>query len=219
LRSRRLVFAGQYQQRPAPVEGNLIKRSEIRYYGGIDPRTGQPDEELPDYFDRKIISVDCAFKDLATSDFVAIAVIGVKGRKRYVLNVVNQHLDAAATEAEIRRQWDEHYPISAVLIEDKANGPAVIQRLKVNIPGVIEINPQGGKIARMFAVAAEWQAADWFLSRNAAWTQPFIEQIITFPAGRHDDMADAMSQAASWLLQANVSTVEIYNAFTGKPFN
>jgi hypothetical protein len=40
LRSRRLVFAGQYQQRPAPAEGNLIKRSEVRYYGGIDPRTG-----------------------------------------------------------------------------------------------------------------------------------------------------------------------------------
>jgi hypothetical protein len=40
LRSRRLVFAGQYEQRPVPIEGNLIKRNEIRYYGGIDPRTG-----------------------------------------------------------------------------------------------------------------------------------------------------------------------------------
>jgi hypothetical protein len=38
----------------------------------------------------------------------------------------------------------------------------VTQRLKVNIPGVIEINPQGGKTARMFSAAAEWQAGDWF---------------------------------------------------------
>src|SRR3989475_12325352 len=130
LRPRRLVYAGQYQQRPAAIEGNLIKRSEVRYYGGIDPRTGQPDERLPENFDRKIISADCAFKDLANSDYVAIAVIGIKGRKRYILNIVNQHLDAAATEAEIRRQRDVHHPISAVLIEDKANGPAAIQRLK-----------------------------------------------------------------------------------------
>ena len=72
LRSRRLVFASQYQQRPAPVEGNLIKRSEVRFYGGIDPRTGQLDEKLPTSFDMKVISVDCAFKDLATSDYVAI---------------------------------------------------------------------------------------------------------------------------------------------------
>jgi len=88
---------------------------------------------------------------------VAISVIGIKGRKRFVLNVVNKHLDAAATEAEIRRQREVHRPLGAVLVEDKANGPAVIQGLKLNVPGVIEINPQGGKIARMFAVAAEWQ--------------------------------------------------------------
>ena len=79
LRSRRMVFAGQYQQRPAPAEGNLIKRSEIRYYDGIDPRTGFADERLPGHFDRKIISVDCAFKDVATADYVAILVVGVKG--------------------------------------------------------------------------------------------------------------------------------------------
>ena len=89
---------------------------------------------------------------------MAIGVIGIKGRKRYVLNVVNAHLDAAATEAEIRRQREVHRAISAVLVEDKANGPAVIQRLKVNVPGVIEINPQGGKTARMVAAAPEWQS-------------------------------------------------------------
>jgi len=100
---------------------------------------------------------------------VAISVIGVKGRKRYLLNVVNQRLDAAATEAEIRRQRDVHRPVCAVLVEDKANGPAVIQRLKINIPGVIAINPQGGKAARMFAVAPEWQAGDWYVDRSAAW--------------------------------------------------
>jgi phage terminase large subunit-like protein len=95
-------------RKPAPIEGNLIKRSEVRYYGGIDPRTGLADEMLPDHFDRKVISVDCAFKDVATADYVAIVVIGVRGRRRYVLNVVNKHLDAAATEAEIRRQRDLH---------------------------------------------------------------------------------------------------------------
>jgi hypothetical protein len=40
LQGRRLIFAGQYQQRPAPAEGNFIKRKEVRYYGGIDPTTG-----------------------------------------------------------------------------------------------------------------------------------------------------------------------------------
>jgi hypothetical protein len=42
---------------------------------------------------------------------------------------------------------------------------------------VIEIDPQGGKSARMFAAAPEWQAGDWYVARNAAWTEPFIDQI------------------------------------------
>ena len=209
LRSRRLVYCGQYQQRPAALEGNLVKRSEARYYGGIDPRTGLADGKLPETFDRKIISVDCSFKDTASSDFVAIGVIGVLGRKRYLLNVVNQRLDAAATEAEIRRQREVHRPVNAVLVENKANGPAIIQRLKVNLPGVVEIDPQGGKIARMFAAAPEWQAGDWYVLRNAAWTEPFIEQITMFPAARNDDMCDMMSQAAAWLLRTPMHTVRV----------
>jgi predicted phage terminase large subunit-like protein len=216
LKRHRLRWSGQYQQRPAPIGGNLIKRNEVRYYGGIDPNTGLPDEKLPTSFDMKIISVDCAFKDLATSDYVAIGVIGVKGRRRYVLNVVNAHLDAAATEAEIRRQRNVHRHVCAILTEDKANGPAVVQRLKINVPGVIAINPEGGKTARMFAAAPEWQAGDWYVDRNAAWTEPFIEQITMFPNAAHDDMADMMSQAAAWLAQATIPTLTISNAFTGE---
>jgi predicted phage terminase large subunit-like protein len=207
LKRHRLRWAGQYQQRPTPMGGNMIKRREVRYYGGMDSASGQPDERLPATFDIKIISVDCAFKDAATSDYVAIGVIGVKGRKRYVLNVVNAHLDAAATEAEIRRQRDVHRPVGAVLVEDKANGPAVVQRLRMNVHGVIEINPEGGKTARMFAAAPEWQAGDWYVDRNAAWTEPFIEQITTFPNGRHDDQADMMTQASAWLLRRDIPTV------------
>ena len=191
----------------------------MRFYGGVDPRTGQLDEQLPANFDLKFISGDCAFKDLPTSDYVAIMVIGVKGRKRFILDLVNKHLDATATESEIRQLRDKHRPISAVIVEDKANGPAVIERLKANIPGVIGINPQGGKIARMFAAAPEWEAGDWYIDRRAAWAEPFIEQITMFPAGRYDDMADSMSQAACWLVRYNPPTLEIYNAFTGRPFD
>jgi predicted phage terminase large subunit-like protein len=161
--------------------------------------TGARDEDVPARFDQKIISVDCSFKDLKTSDYVAILVIGVSGRKRFVLDIVNAHLDAAATEAEIRRQRELHSPISGVLIEDKANGSAVIQRLRLNVPGIVEIEPQGGKAGRMQAASPEWRAGDWYVSRNAAWCEPFLAQLLMFPAGRHDDMADAMSQASIWL--------------------
>ena len=68
----------------------------------------------------------------------------------------------------------------------------------------------------MFAVAPEWQSGDWYVDRNAAWTEPFIEQITMFPNARNDDMADMMSQASARLALASFPTVTISNAFTGE---
>jgi predicted phage terminase large subunit-like protein len=198
LKARGLIYAGQYQQRPAPLEGNIIKRQHVRYYGGVNPHTGEPDEALPEKFDLEIISADCAFKDLPTSDFVAIGRIGVKGRKRYLLSVTNAHLGMSATEAQIIRERRERR-ISATLVEDKANGSAVIERLKHTLPGIIAVEPRGGKLARFMAAAPEWEAGDWYVDRNAAWTEPLIQQLTTFPNAAHDDMCDMMSQAAIWL--------------------
>jgi predicted phage terminase large subunit-like protein len=202
LKKKRLVWAGQYQQHPSPLEGNMIKRSEVRYYGGRDPITGAVDPPLPDRFDNVLISVDCAFKDLKTSDFVCVLVAGTKGPNRYILNVVTKHLDVAGTEMETKRQRTI-YGARTVLIEDKANGPAVIKNLRQVIPGVIEIEPEGGKVPRMFAACGEWQSGNWYVDRNAAWTDPFIEEITKFPTAKHDDQCDAMTQLSTWLQQNN----------------
>jgi predicted phage terminase large subunit-like protein len=85
--------------------------------------------------------------------------------------------------------------------EEKANGAAVIQRLKADQLGIIAISPEGGKTARMQAVAAQWQAGDWYVDRNAAWAEAFFEQITMFPNAANDDMVDMMSQAAVWLFK------------------
>ena len=212
----RMVWAAQYQQRPAPLEGNMIKRSDASYFGGIDPKTGQPDERLPENFDLKLISVDCAFKTLATADYTAILVVAARGRKRFILDVINEHLDVAAMETEIRRLRNKYCPISAVLVEGAANGPALIERLRLSLPGVQEIHPKGGKECRMSTAAPEWQAHDWHIDRRAGWAESFIEQITTFPSGRYDDMVDAMTQAAGFLALYQLPSVESHNAFTGE---
>jgi predicted phage terminase large subunit-like protein len=217
LRTRRMVFAGQYQQRPAPADGNYIKCHDIRYYGGIDPKTGQPDEPPPRTFDQKIVSVDCSYKTSAHSDFVAIGVIGVKGQKRYVIHVTNKRLDVAATVTEITNLCQCHQYVRAVLIEDAANGQAVIQLLQQHLCRVIPIQPRGGKTSRMHAAAAEWQAGDWHIDRYAAWAEPFLEQLMLFPNAAHDDQVDMMSQASVWLAE-NTHRAPVWrvtNAFTG----
>jgi predicted phage terminase large subunit-like protein len=202
LKRKRLVWAGQYQQHPSPLEGNMIKRSEVRYYGGRDPITGAVDPPLPDRFDTVVISADCSFKDLKTSDYVCVGAIGAQGPNRYIFTVVLKHLDLPATGVEIKRQRAT-YGARTVLVEDKANGPAVIKELRREISGVVEINPEGGKVSRFFAMCGEWQAGNWFVDRTAAWTEPFVDSITKFPTGAYDDDCDMVSQAATWLQQNN----------------
>ena len=227
LKNRRLIWAGQHQQRPTPLEGNMIKRGDVRWYGGMDSDTGIKDDPLPPKFDLVIVSADCAFKDLATSDYVAVGAVGIKGNRRYVLNIVNKHLDLEGTETEIKRQVAE-YGAGSILVEDKANGSAVIKRLKRELVGVIAIEPEGGKIARMFAAAPEWQAGNWYVDRNAMWAEAFLDQLMKFPNAAHDDMVDAMTQCSNWLHRGSIGMFQLYgeqaeglnknNSPSGAPF-
>lgn len=195
----RLVWAGQFQQEPVPVEGNLVRVDDVMFFGGRDSKSGTVDPGLPEKFERKIISVDASFKNKSTSDFVAIAVVGVVGSKRFVLRAVNSHLDVVGTENEIRALHSDYAPISAVLVEDAANGPAIISRLSEQIPGVIAVTPEGGKVSRLMAVAPEFAAHNWYFERHGTWTNEIVSQLTMFPNARHDDLADCVSQAAVWL--------------------
>ncbi len=59
-------------------------------------------------------------------------------------------------------EWVERtYPARrthAKLVEDKANGPAVISQLRRRVPGLIAVDPQGDKVARARAVAPDVEA-------------------------------------------------------------
>lgn len=72
---------------------------------------------------------------------------------------------------------------TAKLIEDKANGSAVIQMLRNRIPGIIPVNPQGGKIARAAAISPLIDAGNVYLPHPQMfpWVNDFIEECVAFP--------------------------------------
>lgn len=183
-------WAGQYQQRPAPPEGAIIKRQWIKFY-----------TELPSKFDTKIQSWDCTFKDTSKSDFVAGHVWGMKGGEFYLLDRTHARLDMPATMAAVKGKRAQHPDAQAILIEDKANGPAVIQMLRAEIPGILPINPEGGKESRLRAVSPLFEAGNVYLPDPsiAPWVEDVIAELTVFPNGAHDDDVDAASQALNWL--------------------
>ena len=86
---------------------------------------------------------------------------------------------------------------NAVLIEDAANGPAVCQLLKRQVPGLIAIPPKGSKASRAHAVAPLVEAGQVRFARKA---ESLIEELLAFsPRGGVDDQVDAFCQGVLWI--------------------
>lgn len=205
--------AGQLQQRPSPASGAIFKREWFNYYvphgfvaegmppvrvkmqGGIED-IYKDAVELPVAFEQILHSIDCSFKGESDSDFVAIHVWGRVGANFYFLYRSTKRRDFPATCKAIR-EISLMYPCPTKLVEDKANGPAVIATLKNEIPGLIAINPEGGKEARANAVSPYVESGNVYLPHPLLepWVGEFIEEACIFPRVPHDDDTDAMTQA------------------------
>lgn len=186
-------WASLYQQRPTPEEGGAIKRTWWNWYTA-----------LPADFDAVIQAWDLAFKDLKESDYTVGQVWGRKGASFYLIHQVRARMDAPETIKAFRNMWAMFPRSQAKLIEDKANGPAVIATLRNEIPGVIPWPPRGqrmaSKDARLSAISHLIEAKNVYLPRPevAPWITEFVEECAVYPNGSNDDQLDAMVHALTY---------------------
>src|SRR5260370_22227063 len=109
--------------------------------------------DVPHHVDEQIQSWDCAFKDLESSDYVVGQVWGRVGSLYLLGDQVRARMDCPSTVKAVR-ELSQRWPNTlAKLIEDKANGSAVIQMLARELPGMLPVTPQGGEVARAAAAS------------------------------------------------------------------
>jgi len=178
------VWNALFQGRPTALEGNIVHREWWQYYD-------TPPSNIP----YKILSVDAAFKDDDSNDYVAIQEWGKLSNKFYLLDALKQHLNFVDTLTAIRNFKLKDPEIMFILIEDKANGSALINVLSNEFEGVIPVKPEGGKISRVNAVSPAIERGDVWIPRFAAFTADYVNEFAAFPNGAHDDQVDATSQA------------------------
>lgn len=195
-------WASLYQQRPTPAGGDIFKRSWAKYYVPtieIKVKFGLGDDVkvLPKSFSQQVQSWDCTFKDKNTSDFVAGHVWAKTDADYFLLDRHHERMGIVETMRAIHSMTDRWPDAKAKLVEDKANGSAVIEMLQKKIAGMVPVNPQGGKEVRAQAVAPFWESGNVYLPHPAwkPWTDEVLDEIEAFPNGAHDDDVDAMSQA------------------------
>jgi predicted phage terminase large subunit-like protein len=218
--------AGQLQQRPSPAAGGLIKRYWLRFWQPPGRDFPPVAVRMPDgsvrfevahvmpHVQEMVQSWDCSFKDLDNSDYVVGQVWGRMESSFLLLDQVRARMDCPTTVKAVRelsRKWPD---CCAKLIEDKANGSAVIQMISRDIPGVLPVNPEGGKIARASAVSPLIEAGNVYLPHPMfmPWVTDFIEECAQFPNGAHDDQVDAMTQVLiRWNQAAQQATFASYS--------
>ena len=195
-------WAALYQQRPTPAGGDIFKRSWAKFYvPTIDMKVklglGDDVAILPISFDIQLQSWDCTFKDKDTSDYVSGQVWGRSGVDNYLLDRHHERMGIVDTMKAIQVMTSKWPNAIAKLIEDKANGSAVIEMLQKKIKGIVAINPQGGKEVRAQAVAPLWEAGNVYLPHPLwkSYTDEILDELTAFPNADHDDDVDSMSQA------------------------
>lgn len=210
------VYNALFQGDPTDELGNLYRMEDWGEYE-ID-KVWKPEK-----FDRIYLSIDATFKDLQTSDYVAMGVGGIMQGNDYKRYIVRKHLDLPDTLDKILKICKMFPEIDVIYIEDKANGPGVVSilrkwRKKLGIdekdfPSVYPLNPEGGKYSRAQAAAPYQREGRCYIpcekdahrfsspddfeweEEGISYTQCFKFELGTFPYGANDDMVDMHSQS------------------------
>jgi predicted phage terminase large subunit-like protein len=199
------TWASLYQGRPSPDQGGVFPAEWARYSQPMwleqadgsrrVPGIGRDDHEL-------VQSWDLAFKDTKSSDYVVGQVWLRVGNTAYLLDQVRARLNFTATCQAITAMSAKWPEAVAKFVEDKANGPAVMNALGKTVFGLIPIEPEGSKYARASAISPLTESGNVVLpdAELLPNVEELIEEAKNFPNSAHDDTIDALSQAINRLL-------------------
>ena len=85
------------------------------------------------------------------------------------------------------------------VVERAAAGASLVTSLRLEVPGLIDIPPQGSKEQRVQAVLAFYEAGNVHLDEHWSRLGDAVHELQLFPNARHDDFTDAMSLALAEL--------------------
>jgi predicted phage terminase large subunit-like protein len=179
------IFAGLYQQRPAPLLGGIVKKDWIDYYA-----------ELPEQIDEWLQTWDLTFKSTGSS-YVVGQVWARCAADYYLVDQVRGKMDfieQVKAIVDLSARWPQ--AITKV-IEDAADAQAVYTTLEQAVPGIVLVPPRGSKEARLAAVSGLFESGHVHLPAQASWVGDFVFELTSFPGSLNDDQVDACAHALS----------------------
>jgi len=196
------AVAGQFQQRPSPLGGNLIKGEWFGRY------------QVVPKLEYRVIYADTAQKTKERNDYSVFGVYG-KGAdgKVYVLDIVRGKWEAPELQRRAVDVWRKHKALDdpkiygtlrRMSIEDKASGTGLIQQIKRDaFCPVVAMQRNTDKLMRLMDVAGQMESGYVMLPDTAPWTSDFVGECEAFSADdshAHDDQVDTLIDAVKDML-------------------
>ena len=212
-----------YQGKPSPPGGTVLMREWWQLYDTpqwIERDDGARIVPGVDGHNAEVIqSWDMTFKDTAGTDYVVGQVWLRRGTEAFLLDQVRARMSFVETLQRFQALTARWPQATLKLVEDKANGPAVISSLGRKVGGIVPEEPTGSKMARASAIAPLVEAGNVWLPASldnageplAPWVDDFVEEAAGFPNATHDDQVDAMSQALNRLLLMPLLAGDVYD--------
>ena len=200
-------YAQQYQQLTVPPEGGILKEKWWRYWvPATHPLVGKPDEfgrpilPLPRTFQQRIQTWDMSFKKTATGSYVCGLAWGRRQTNAFLLTMFRERVGFVDTVTAVE-DMARDFPSQGIYVEGKANGPAVIDSLRLKIPGLVESDVEQSKEARAHAASPHVQAGNYVLPHPSIhpWTTTIRLETRAFPNAAHDDIVDCITLADRYL--------------------
>ena len=112
----------------------------------------------------------------------------------YLADVWRGRVDYPTLKERVQRLAERWKP-RHVLVEDAGTGTSLVQELRGKVTGIIAVKPEGDKRSRMAVASAKFREGLVLLPEHAPWLNDLEDELFAFPASRHDDQCDSISQA------------------------
>ena len=209
------VFSGQYQQRPSPLGGGILKGQWFRRY-----------REAPQFVYRKIFA-DTAQKTAERNDYSVFECWGATlDGNAYLLDMIRGKWEAPELKRRAVDFWNKQQAVDPVAfgglrqlaVEDKSSGTGLIQDLSYSssIP-VIGIERVKDKLTRVMDIAGYVESGRVYLPEEAPFVADFIHECEAFtPDDTHmwDDQIDPMCDAINDMI-ATTSSNSVWAKLAG----
>jgi predicted phage terminase large subunit-like protein len=183
------IFQAMCQQHPTLSDGAIFKATWFKYY-----------QYMPQRFDRIIMSWDCAFKATDGSSYVVGVLLGMLDNDIYLIAMTRGHWDFVDTVKQIKLMKEKFPYCQDILIEDKANGTAVLDVFTKEGIKVEHITPIESKESRAYAVSFYFESGNVFFPANCQWVEMVESEMKSFPFGKNNDIVDSITQGLRWLI-------------------